>query len=91
MLSILIAICSVIGLPWFVAATVLAMTHVNSLRMESESSAPGEKPQFLGVRLACHEPPNSSLGRDSCLVLSFCRASTFLHHTVRVAQFSKNV
>ena len=26
------------------------MTHVNSLKMESESAAPGEKPQFLGVR-----------------------------------------
>lgn len=26
------------------------MTHVNSLRMESECAAPGEKPQFLGVR-----------------------------------------
>nr|XP_042908691.1 sodium bicarbonate cotransporter 3 isoform X2 [Parasteatoda tepidariorum] len=49
-LAILIAICSIFGLPWFVAATVLAMTHVNSLRMESECSAPGEKPHFLGVR-----------------------------------------
>ncbi|XP_053204629.1 sodium-driven chloride bicarbonate exchanger-like isoform X3 [Panonychus citri] len=49
-LSILIAICSIFGLPWFVAATVLSMTHVNSLKMESESAAPGEKPQFLGVR-----------------------------------------
>ncbi|XP_015786320.1 sodium-driven chloride bicarbonate exchanger isoform X3 [Tetranychus urticae] len=49
-LSILIAICSILGLPWFVAATVLSMTHVNSLKMESESAAPGEKPQFLGVR-----------------------------------------
>ncbi|KAG8189148.1 hypothetical protein JTE90_018441 [Oedothorax gibbosus] len=49
-LAILIVICSFLGLPWFVAATVLAMTHVNSLRMESECSAPGEKPQFLGVR-----------------------------------------
>ncbi len=49
-LSVLIAICSIMGLPWFVAATVLSMTHVNSLKMESESSAPGEKPQFLGVR-----------------------------------------
>ena len=38
------------GLPWFVAATVLAMTHVNSLKIESECSAPGEKPQFIGVR-----------------------------------------
>lgn len=49
-LSILIAICSFFGLPWFVAATVLSMTHVNSLKMESESAAPGEKPQFYGVR-----------------------------------------
>ena len=48
--AILIAICSVGGLPWFVAATVLSLTHVNSLRMESESASPGEKPQFLGVR-----------------------------------------
>nr|XP_017019645.1 sodium bicarbonate cotransporter 3 isoform X17 [Drosophila kikkawai] len=49
-LSILIAICSLMGLPWFVAATVLSINHVNSLKLESECSAPGEKPQFLGVR-----------------------------------------
>ncbi|XP_030384757.1 electroneutral sodium bicarbonate exchanger 1 isoform X11 [Scaptodrosophila lebanonensis] len=49
-LSILIIICSVMGLPWFVAATVLSINHVNSLKLESECSAPGEKPQFLGVR-----------------------------------------
>ncbi|XP_035714213.1 electroneutral sodium bicarbonate exchanger 1 isoform X3 [Folsomia candida] len=49
-LSILIAVCSIMGIPWFVAATVLSMNHVNSLKMESESAAPGEKPQFLGVR-----------------------------------------
>ncbi|XP_075584903.1 na[+]-driven anion exchanger 1 isoform X11 [Dermatophagoides farinae] len=48
-LCILVAIASVMGLPWFVAATVLAMTHVNSLKVESQTSAPGEKPQFLGV------------------------------------------
>jgi len=29
---------------------VLSMCHVQSLRMESETSAPGEKPVFLGVR-----------------------------------------
>jgi len=34
----------------FVAATVLSINHVNSLKLESECSAPGEKPQFLGVR-----------------------------------------
>ncbi|XP_032595086.1 sodium bicarbonate cotransporter 3 isoform X11 [Drosophila grimshawi] len=49
-LSGLIVICSVMGLPWFVAATVLSINHVNSLKLESECSAPGEKPQFLGVR-----------------------------------------
>ncbi|XP_012055656.1 PREDICTED: electroneutral sodium bicarbonate exchanger 1 isoform X2 [Atta cephalotes] len=49
-LSILIEICSVMGLPWFVAATVLSINHVNSLKLESECAAPGEKPQFLGVR-----------------------------------------
>ncbi|XP_026831207.1 sodium bicarbonate cotransporter 3 isoform X10 [Ooceraea biroi] len=49
-LAILIMICSVMGLPWFVAATVLSINHVNSLKLESECAAPGEKPQFLGVR-----------------------------------------
>lgn len=38
------------GLPWFVAATVLSINHVNSLKLESECAAPGEKPHFLGVR-----------------------------------------
>lgn len=49
-LSLLIAICSIMGLPWFVAATVLSINHVNSLKLESECAAPGEKPTFLGVR-----------------------------------------
>ncbi|KAL9929756.1 na[+]-driven anion exchanger 1 isoform 3-T3 [Glossina fuscipes fuscipes] len=49
-LSALIQICSILGLPWFVAATVLSINHVNSLKLESECSAPGEKPRFLGVR-----------------------------------------
>ncbi|KAG5884766.1 hypothetical protein JTB14_029246, partial [Gonioctena quinquepunctata] len=49
-LSILIEICSVMGLPWFVAATVLSITHVHSLKLETECAAPGDKPKFLGVR-----------------------------------------
>uniref|UniRef100_A0AAG5DWI1 Anion exchange protein n=1 Tax=Anopheles atroparvus TaxID=41427 RepID=A0AAG5DWI1_ANOAO len=49
-LSCLIQICTVMGLPWFVAATVLSINHVNSLKKESETAAPGEKPQFIGVR-----------------------------------------
>uniref|UniRef100_H2YXZ7 Anion exchange protein n=1 Tax=Ciona savignyi TaxID=51511 RepID=H2YXZ7_CIOSA len=48
--SIMLIICSIMGLPWFVAATVLSITHVNSLKMESETTAPGEAPKFLGVR-----------------------------------------
>ncbi|XP_071744283.1 electroneutral sodium bicarbonate exchanger 1 isoform X36 [Lepeophtheirus salmonis] len=47
---ILIVICSIFGLPWFVAATVLSINHVKSLTRESECAAPGEKPQFLGIR-----------------------------------------
>ncbi|QQP39965.1 Anion exchange protein [Caligus rogercresseyi] len=49
-LAITIIICSVFGLPWFVAATVLSINHIQSLTKESESSVPGEKPQFLGIR-----------------------------------------
>jgi sodium bicarbonate transporter 10 len=49
-LAILIQICTILGCPWFVAATVLSINHVNSLKLESETAAPGEKPQFLGVR-----------------------------------------
>ncbi|CAG9828273.1 unnamed protein product [Diabrotica balteata] len=49
-LAILIAICSIMGLPWFVAATVLSLTHVHSLKLETECTAPGDVPQFLGVR-----------------------------------------
>ncbi|XP_039532941.1 electrogenic sodium bicarbonate cotransporter 4 isoform X4 [Pimephales promelas] len=48
--GILMAVCSFMGLPWYVAATVISIAHIDSLKMESESSAPGEQPQFLGVR-----------------------------------------
>ncbi|XP_027138713.1 electrogenic sodium bicarbonate cotransporter 4 [Larimichthys crocea] len=48
--GILMATCSFMGLPWYVAATVISIAHIDSLKMESESSAPGEQPQFLGVR-----------------------------------------
>ncbi|ELT99388.1 hypothetical protein CAPTEDRAFT_129092, partial [Capitella teleta] len=50
LISVQIGVCSVLGTPWFVAATVLSINHVRSLTRESESSAPGEKPKFLGVR-----------------------------------------
>ncbi|XP_037629252.1 electroneutral sodium bicarbonate exchanger 1 isoform X1 [Sebastes umbrosus] len=50
MVGLMLAVCSIMGLPWFVAATVLSISHVNSLKLESESSAPGEQPRFLGIR-----------------------------------------
>ncbi|XP_047454112.1 sodium bicarbonate cotransporter 3-like isoform X2 [Mugil cephalus] len=48
--GLMLGVCSVLGLPWFVAATVLSISHVNSLKLESGCSAPGEQPKFLGIR-----------------------------------------
>uniref|UniRef100_A0A3B5AGU9 Anion exchange protein n=1 Tax=Stegastes partitus TaxID=144197 RepID=A0A3B5AGU9_9TELE len=48
--AVMLGICSIMGLPWFVAATVLSISHVNSLKLESECAAPGEQPKFLGIR-----------------------------------------
>ncbi|XP_074141574.1 electrogenic sodium bicarbonate cotransporter 4 [Sminthopsis crassicaudata] len=48
--GILMGVCSFMGLPWYVAATVISIAHIDSLKMETETSAPGEQPQFLGVR-----------------------------------------
>ncbi|XP_076856963.1 solute carrier family 4 member 4a isoform X1 [Brachyhypopomus gauderio] len=48
--GVLIAVCSFMGLPWYVAATVISIAHIDSLKMETETSAPGEQPKFLGVR-----------------------------------------
>ncbi|XP_041065855.1 electrogenic sodium bicarbonate cotransporter 4 [Carcharodon carcharias] len=48
--GLLLAICSFTGLPWYVAATVISIAHIDGLKMETETSAPGEQPQFLGVR-----------------------------------------
>uniref|UniRef100_A0A6I8NVF0 Anion exchange protein n=1 Tax=Ornithorhynchus anatinus TaxID=9258 RepID=A0A6I8NVF0_ORNAN len=50
MVGVMLGVCSIMGLPWFVAATVLSISHVNSLKVESECAAPGEQPKFLGIR-----------------------------------------
>uniref|UniRef100_A0AAX7STW4 Anion exchange protein n=1 Tax=Astatotilapia calliptera TaxID=8154 RepID=A0AAX7STW4_ASTCA len=50
LVAIMLGVCSIMGLPWFVAATVLSISHVNSLKVESGCSAPGEQPKFLGIR-----------------------------------------
>ncbi|KAK3789928.1 hypothetical protein RRG08_004040 [Elysia crispata] len=49
-LAVLISCMSFLGLPWYVAATVSALAHIMSLKVESDCAAPGEKPEFLGVR-----------------------------------------
>ena len=46
----MIIVCSMFGMPWCEASTVPAINHVKSLTLESESTAPGEKPRFLGIR-----------------------------------------
>ncbi|NXG22017.1 S4A4 protein, partial [Grallaria varia] len=48
--SLLMVVTSVTGLPWYVSATVISLAHMESLRKESETSAPGEPPEFLGIR-----------------------------------------
>ncbi|NXT60339.1 S4A4 protein, partial [Chaetops frenatus] len=48
--SLLMVITSVTGLPWYVSATVISLAHLESLRKESATSAPGEHPEFLGIR-----------------------------------------
>jgi len=71
----LIFVNSIFGLPWFVAATVLSITYVQSLRLESECAAPGEKPRFLGVR------ENRLTG---VLIFTFIGVSVFMARVLRL-------
>lgn len=52
-------ITSVTGLPWYVSATVISLAHMDSLRKESTTSAPGEQPEFLGIRYGLSSPPTA--------------------------------
>ncbi|XP_041468278.1 electroneutral sodium bicarbonate exchanger 1-like isoform X2 [Lytechinus variegatus] len=49
-IAILLFVMSVLGMPWFVAATVLSINHVDSLRVMSETTIPGEPPKVEGCR-----------------------------------------
>ncbi|VDP13811.1 unnamed protein product [Soboliphyme baturini] len=49
-IALLMIMCSSFGIPFYVAATVVSLMHVHSLRLMSETAAPGEKPEFLGIR-----------------------------------------
>lgn len=57
--AILMVVCSFMALPWYVAATVISIAHIDSLKMETETSAPGEQPKFLGVRCVTSEKNGS--------------------------------
>ncbi|XP_054840901.1 anion exchange protein 4 [Eublepharis macularius] len=48
--SLLMILTSVMGLPWYVSATVISLAHMDSLKKESNTRAPGEQPKFLGIR-----------------------------------------
>ena len=47
--AIALIICSIMGLPWFIAATVLSITHVNALKKQNHEKIPGEPDTFAGV------------------------------------------
>ncbi len=47
--SVCLAICSFLGLPWYAAGTVLTITHINSLKVVTENTAPGEKAMYTGI------------------------------------------
>ncbi|CDW54031.1 electrogenic sodium bicarbonate cotransporter [Trichuris trichiura] len=49
-ISVLMIVCSLLGIPFYVAATVISLMHLESLRIMSEIAAPGEKPAFLGIK-----------------------------------------
>jgi sodium bicarbonate cotransporter 7/sodium bicarbonate transporter 10 len=49
-ISFLIFLHSLLGIPWVVGATILSISHVQSLYIYSSQTAPGERPKFIGVR-----------------------------------------
>lgn len=69
LVAIIIGICSLLGLPWVVAATVLSVGHVQSLFVESQCTAPGEKTQFLGVRYRKNLMHHGFFSIRNCIVL----------------------
>lgn len=46
----MMVLCASLGIPFYNAATVISIMHVHSLKIMTETVAPGEKAQFLGVR-----------------------------------------
>lgn len=82
--AICVGIHSFLGLPWYVAATVSALAHINSLKKESECTAPGEKPSFLGVRYAATLLFGLHVGMLLCFRLGWvcCDASVWVGYAI---------
>ena len=79
LVAIIIGICSLLGLPWVVAATVLSVGHVQSLFVESQCTAPGEKVQFLGVRYVNYSVPSLfSFAKWLQNTIIWCLSCTYL-------------
>ncbi|KRZ76643.1 Sodium-driven chloride bicarbonate exchanger, partial [Trichinella papuae] len=47
---VLTLISGILAIPLFLSATILSLTHMHLLKVESKITAPGEKPIFIGVR-----------------------------------------
>ncbi|XP_041622492.1 anion exchange protein 4 isoform X7 [Vulpes lagopus] len=47
--ALLMLLTSVLGLPWYVSATVISLAHMDSLRRERRTCALGEPCSFLGI------------------------------------------
>ncbi|CDW58179.1 HCO3 cotransp domain containing protein [Trichuris trichiura] len=47
--AVLTIISGILAIPLFLSATILSLTHMHLLRMESKITAPGERPVFLGL------------------------------------------
>jgi hypothetical protein len=49
-ITVLVVVCAALGLPIYVAATVLSIMHVDALKVRSDCVTPGESQKTLGVK-----------------------------------------
>jgi len=69
--GIMIGVCSLLGLPWCVAATVLCLGHVDSLKMDSQSGSRRGSAIWRSQRTKSH--------RDLCLPPDWTLCQTCSH------------
>jgi hypothetical protein len=49
-ITLLVVVCSALGLPFYVASTVLGIMHVDALKIRSVCETSGETQKTLGVK-----------------------------------------